>query len=97
MTDKPTIPYKAPDGVVGRPQDIERKINEAAAIIFKDDLGQFFIEYLESITLNFVHGPGVETNSLIHLEGQRYLVSVIKNRINHGKLKLPKKLKTEDK
>lgn len=88
--DKPQQPYKAPDGVVGRPLQVERKLNEAFAIVFHDQAGETVLEYLKSITLNFVHGPEASDGQIRHMEGQRYLVGIIQNRIKQGEQKLPK-------
>lgn len=94
MTDqkikKRLTPYNAPDGVVGRPLEIEYRLNEAFKILFRDELGQMVIDYLTSITINYVSGPEITDQQLRHLEGQRYLVSIMKQRMQHGKEKLPK-------
>lgn len=91
MTDKiPTAPpYAAPDGVIGRPLEVERKLNDAVAIAFSGQAGEKVLDYLTSITLHYVCGPEATDGQIRHLEGQRYLVSVIKNRIKHAEQKLP--------
>ena len=42
------------------------------------------IEYLEKITNNSLANPNSSSNVLWHLEGQRYLLSVIKQKIKRG-------------
>jgi hypothetical protein len=83
---KPQLVKKSVDGYE-RPDELERKINKAFAIAFKDDNGKLVLEYLRSITTGAVSGPNVETNRLFHLEGMRFLFAIIQDRINKGKEK----------
>ncbi|MEO2175463.1 MAG: hypothetical protein ABGY96_15335 [bacterium] len=69
-----------------RSLEAEKKINKLLAGIFSGDNGQAALDYLRSITLNNVSGPGIEDHVLRHLEGQRFLVGIIIQRIDRGKL-----------
>jgi hypothetical protein len=42
------------------------------------------LRYLRSVTIEMVHGPNVTTEELRHLEGQRYIVGLIEQRIAHA-------------
>ena len=54
--------------------------------IFETGGGKACLDYLKSITVNAVlHPSQVEANSLIHLEGQRYLVHLIDKRVEQGR------------
>ena len=80
--------YVAPDGRNRQPK-IEREINEALAIAFGEAVGERALKYLRSITIEYVNGPGLEPNALMHLEGARWLVAVIEKRIADAKENLP--------
>jgi hypothetical protein len=80
--------YHSPDGI-NRSHKIEKQINEAFALAFSGEAGDFVLDYLRRISIERVNGPAVDTNSLLHMEGQRFLVGVIQQRINLGKEKLP--------
>lgn len=71
------------DGKV-RSADVEKKLNLLAVSIFGSGPGAEFLDYLKSITTNVASGPEVNTNALIHLEGQRYLVGLITQRLQLG-------------
>lgn len=71
------------DGKV-RSADLERKLNLLAAATFGTAAGREFIDYLRSITTNVASGPEITPTALMHLEGQRYLVGVIQQRIERG-------------
>lgn len=71
------------DGVV-RTAEQEKELNEDMAQVFRGAQGKAVLDYLKSLTLNNVAGPGIEPNSLMHLEGQRFLVAVIDRRIQAG-------------
>ena len=86
---KKPLPYRPPDGHKSRGNVVERKLNEALAICFRDAVGKQALKYLRSITIEYVNGPGVDTNALIHLEGARWLVGVIEKRIADGQEKKP--------
>lgn len=66
-------------------QEEEAKLNAMALDLFKAGAGKAFLDYLRSITINAVTPPGYDPNSLIHLEGQRFLVGLIDRRIAKGR------------
>lgn len=74
---------RGPDGHE-RTVDREREINLALASCFSGETGRVALDYLRSITTNIASGPEITTNALLHLEGQRFLVGVISQRINLG-------------
>lgn len=82
-------PYHAPDGRNHRQAKVEREINEALAIAFGEAVGERALKYLRSITIEYVNGPGLDANALIHLEGARWLVAIIEKRIADAKENLP--------
>lgn len=90
MTRRQSVkPYHAPDGRNHRPARVERDINESLAIAFGEAAGERALKYLRSITIEYVNGPGLDPNALIHLEGARWLVAIIEKRIKDAQEKLP--------
>ena len=71
------------DGVQ-RKSDIDEQISQNVAEIFKTPTGKEVLKYLRSITIELVHGPNVSTENLRHVEGQRYIVGLIEQRIQHA-------------
>lgn len=71
------------DGIQ-RPQSKDREISENIASLFGTATGQAVLKYLRSITIEMVHGPNVTTEELRHMEGQRYIVGLIENRMTHA-------------
>lgn len=71
------------DGVI-RPKNDEVIISKNIASLFESETGQEVLKYLRSITIEYVNGPSVTTEELRHIEGQRYLVGVIEQRIKHA-------------
>lgn len=71
------------DGI-NRPQEKDREISENIATLFNSATGKAVLRYLRSITIEMVNGPNVTTEELRHMEGQRYIVGLIENRINHS-------------
>jgi effector-binding domain-containing protein len=63
-------------------QDLE--IDHIFASVFNQPNGKKVIEYLESLTVKSVVSPQSSSSMLWHLEGQRYLVNLIKLKINKG-------------
>lgn len=63
-------------------QDIQ--ISQNIAQIFESPTGKEVLRYLRSITIEMVNGPNVTTEELRHLEGQRYIVGLIEQRISHA-------------
>jgi len=83
--DKPKDPKKVSiDGYIRSPE-AEKALNESFATVFSTEAGEKVINYLSSITQDMVAGPNMETNALWHLEGQRFLVGIIKTRKQKGK------------
>lgn len=81
--------YHSPDGRKRSVED-EHRLNEACAITFATDAGQFVLDYLKHITIHAVAGPGVDPGHLMHLEGQRFVVGIIEARVKHGQNQEPK-------
>ena len=71
------------DGVQ-RSKANDQNISQTVAEVFSSPSGQAVLNYLKSITINMVHGPDVSTESLRHIEGQRFIVGMIEQRISHG-------------
>ena len=69
---------------INRRQDKDREISQNIATLFGSVTGQAVLRYLRSITIEMVHGPNVTTEELRHMEGQRYIVGLLENRINHA-------------
>ena len=67
-----------------RPTDKDSEISQNFAQIFESPTGKEVLRYLRSITIEMVNGPNVTTEELRHLEGQRYLVGLIEQRIAHA-------------
>lgn len=72
-----------PDGRQ-RDADYEAKLNMACASCFGTAAGRLVLEHLRSITTNVASGPEISDRALMHLEGQRFLVGLISQRINLG-------------
>lgn len=71
------------DGIQ-RASDKDVEISKNIAQIFSTPTGKEVLRYLRSITIEMVNGPSVSTEELRHLEGQRYLVGLIEQRIQHA-------------
>ena len=67
-----------------RKSEIDSQISQNAAQIFESPTGKEVLRYLRSITIEMVNGPNVTTEELRHIEGQRYIVGLIEQRISHG-------------
>jgi hypothetical protein len=72
------------DGIQ-RSDEAEDRINEALALCFSGANGEFALKYLRSISIERVMGPNFDPNSLAHIEGQRFLVGIIEQRIKRAK------------
>lgn len=77
------------DGLSRSPEQ-ERQLNEAVSIAFSGKVGETVLDYLKSITINMVSGPHVSNDQLRHLEGQRFIVSIIEQRKRDHADKKPK-------
>tara|TARA_Y100001972_G_scaffold127987_1_gene186785 strand:+ start:1529 stop:1786 length:258 start_codon:yes stop_codon:yes gene_type:complete len=73
-------------GIDGIQRKSERdvEISKNVAQIFSNPTGQEVLKYLRSITIEMVNGPNVSTEELRHIEGQRYIVGLIEQRIAHA-------------
>lgn len=71
------------DGIQ-RKQEADIEVSMNIAEIFETPTGKEVLKYLRSITIEMVNGPNVTTEELRHLEGQRYLVGLIEQRISHA-------------
>tara|TARA_R110000796_G_scaffold126508_2_gene241356 strand:- start:228 stop:464 length:237 start_codon:yes stop_codon:yes gene_type:complete len=67
-----------------RKSDQDVQISQNIAQIFQSPTGKEVLKYLRSITIEMVHGPNVTTEELRHIEGQRYIVGLIEQRISHA-------------
>lgn len=66
-------------------QAVEDDINSLAHGTFSTPAGLRFLQYLEGITTRRVLGPDAPNRHLRHLEGARWLVGVIRQRVAAGK------------
>lgn len=64
-----------------------QQIDTDFAIVFSSEQGKKVLEYLESMTINATVSPQTPSSNLWHLEGQRYLLNLIKLRIKKGQAK----------
>jgi len=71
------------DGIQ-RSSDRDVQISQNIAQIFSSATGQEVLKYFRSVTIELVNGPNISTEELRHLEGQRYFVGMIEQRIAHG-------------
>jgi hypothetical protein len=71
------------DGISRKPKE-EEELNQIMAATFRGRAGRKAIEYLRSITIEYVAGPNISDTELRHREGMRYLVGIIETRINKG-------------
>lgn len=67
-----------------RSKQLDVQISQNVAEIFNTPTGKEVLRYLRSITIEMVNGPNVTTEELRHLEGQRYIVGLIEQRIAHA-------------
>lgn len=67
-----------------RPAEKDVEISKNIAEIFSTPTGKEVLSYLRSVTIEMVHGPNVTTEELRHVEGQRYIVGLIEQRISHA-------------
>lgn len=91
MKDKAPA-YVPPDYTPGRTLALESQINQAFAATFRPDApaAMLVLAYLTETFLNRIVGPGGSDAELRHREGQRDLVRIIKQRIDHGRNGQPK-------
>lgn len=75
---------QGPD-LVFRSKREEVELDLAFARALDNPNGQKILRYLRSITLDAVAPPGVANEALQRLEGMRWIVSVIVNRVERGR------------
>ncbi len=68
------------DGFARTPE-LEKQINANMHSLFSSPTGNAVLTYLKSITTQSIHGSAVTNDVLRHVEGQRYIVGLIENRI----------------
>ena len=80
------MPNKVNIGIDGiqRTSEKDAEVSHNIAQIFQSPTGKEVLRYLRSITIELVNGPNVTTEELRHLEGQRYVVGLIEQRIAHS-------------
>ncbi len=80
------MPNKVNIGLDGiqRSSDKDVQVSQNIAEIFNTPTGKEVLRYLRSITIEMVNGPNVTTEELRHIEGQRYVVGLIEQRIAHS-------------
>ena len=80
------MPNKVNIGIDGiqRTSEKDSEVSHNIAQIFESPVGKEVLRYLRSITIEMVNGPNVTTEELRHLEGQRYIVGLIEQRIAHS-------------
>jgi hypothetical protein len=71
------------DGVQ-RSSEADIQISQNIAQILASPTGKEVLRYLQSITIEMVHGPNVSTEELRHIEGQRYIVGLLERRVAHA-------------
>jgi len=67
-----------------RSKEVDTQISQNIAEIFNTPTGREVLRYLRSVTIEMVNGPNVTNEELRHLEGQRYIVGLIEQRIAHA-------------
>ena len=79
-------PRKSNIGLDGlaRSSEKEKELNQLVAQVLSTESGKEVLRYLRSITIEMVNGPNVSTEELRHLEGQRYIVGLLEQRVAHG-------------
>jgi len=80
------VPNKVNIGLDGvqRQSDKDKQVSQNVAEVFSTPTGKEVLRYLRSITIEMVNGPNVTTEELRHIEGQRYIVGLLEQRIAHA-------------
>jgi hypothetical protein len=86
------LPQRVNIGIDGiqRPAESDLQISMNVAEVFSAPAGAAVLSYLRSITIEMVNGPNVSTEELRHMEGQRYIVGLLEQRIAHAHRKKQK-------
>lgn len=74
----------SPDGR-GYRKEVDEDLNSKAYALFGSGIGRDFLQYLEGITTNNIYAAGTGIETLAHAEGSRWLVAVIKSRMELGR------------
>ena len=61
------------------------KLNKMFWATFKTASGKAVLNHLKQISIYSIGGPEIKPDSLMHIEGQRFIVAEIQNRIEQGK------------
>lgn len=69
-----------PDGIA-RSRAREEELNDLIHGVFTSLNGKVALDYLRSISTNYVHGPEATDAQIRHREGMRFLVAIIESRI----------------
>jgi hypothetical protein len=80
---KEVVKIFSPDGVT-RSEAEEHRLNLVVVSALGDQAGQELMRYLRSITIEAAAGPHISNDHLRHLEGQRFIVAVLAQRIIKG-------------
>lgn len=72
-----------PDGI-SRSLAKEREINIDFVSLFGSELGKRVLKHLRRTTIENVAGPHVTNDVLRHMEGQRFIVGIIEQRVIRG-------------
>jgi len=80
------LPQRVNIGIDGiqRKADADLEVSQNVAEVFNSPTGAAVLRYLRSITIEMVNGPNVTTEELRHIEGQRYIVGLLEQRIAHA-------------
>lgn len=71
------------DGI-SRSSKEDEELNLIISALFRSRAGKRVLDYLRSITIEYVAGPNISDGELRHREGMRYLVGIIEERIRMG-------------
>jgi hypothetical protein len=61
------------------------KLNKMYRATFSKGSGKAVLNHLKQISIYSVGGPGITPDTLMHMEGQRFIVAEIENRVEQGK------------
>lgn len=80
------MPQRVNIGIDGiqRKADADLEVSQNVAEVLNSPTGAAVLRYLRSITIEMVNGPNVTTEELRHIEGQRYIVGLLEQRIAHA-------------
>lgn len=65
-------------------KETDDQIDALAHATFSSEAGSLFLQYLKSITLNTVLTPKATADELRHMEGARWLVSIMQGRMTRA-------------